>query len=339
MRNPGLPEYCACLAGILLSISLHAHADEIRLNQIQVVGSHNSYKLAMDAQHFAALSADNPATAASLEYWHIPLADQLDLGLRKLEIDVFYDPQGALFGRNRAQAGHASDFAVLHVQNLDERSVCINLVACLQNLRTWSDANPRHAPVFVSFNAKDQAIEREGFLRPLQFDDQAWVNIDAEIRSVLGDRLLTPEDVFDNGALTWPLLDETRGRFVMILDEGGDKRAAYANNWMSRAMFANFAAEHPGAAIMIINDPIIDFEHIRSMVERGYIVRTRADADTLEARSGQTKRRDQAFASGAQLISTDYYLPATHFGTDYVVGIPTSICNRHIIKRCGQVEP
>ena len=38
----------------------------------------------------------------------------------------------------------------------------------------------------------------------------------------------------------------------------------------------------------------------------GYLVRTRTDADTVEARSGDTTRREAAFASGAQLVSTDY---------------------------------
>jgi hypothetical protein len=87
-------------------------------------------------------------------------------------------------------------------------------------------------------------------------------------------------------------------------------------------MFANLPAGEPGAAILIVNDPVADFEKIQGLVADGYIVRTRADADTAEARSGDTRRRDRAFASGAQLVSTDYYLPAAHFGTDYVVRLP-----------------
>ena len=57
-------------------------------------------------------------------------------------------------------------------------------------------------------------------------------------------------------------------------------------------------------------------------------MRTRADANTFEARVNDTRRREQAFASGAQAISTDYYLPATHFGNDYRVVIEGGIrCN------------
>ena len=39
-------------------------------------------------------------------------------------------------------------------------------------------------------------------------------------------------------------------------------------------------------------------------VKAGFVVRTRADADTVEARTNDTKRRDAALASGAQYVST-----------------------------------
>ena len=91
------------------------------LNDVQLLGSHNSYKLAMAPDKFAELHARNVAVAESLEYWHRPLAQQLILGLRKLELDVFYDPDGRLFDRSGAVN---SQFPVLHVQNLDDVSNC-----------------------------------------------------------------------------------------------------------------------------------------------------------------------------------------------------------------------
>ena len=39
------------------------------------------------------------------------------------------------------------------------------------------------------------------------------------------------------------------------------------------------------------------------------IVRTRADADTVQARTNDTTMRDAALASGAQFVSTDYEEP------------------------------
>lgn len=305
-----------CLAGaLLLCAGLSASAQQLRINDIQTVGSHNSYKLAMSAMKFTLLSLARPEVAETLEYSHLLLPEQLKLGIRKLELDVFYDPDGELFG-DRAPN---SQFPVLHVQDLDDRSHCRSLVHCLTILRTWSEQHPRHVPVFVSFNAKDAPIEWPGALVPLEFGEDAWQAMDHELRAVLGGKLITPAEVFASGSLQWPTLDAARGRFIAILDERGEKRRGYVNDWRTRAMFANLEPDEPGAAIMIINDPIADFERITELVRAGYIVRTRADADTLEARNNDTRRRDRAFASGAQLISTDYYLPAAHFDSDYVV--------------------
>ena len=87
---------CLCALLTLAGCTVLAPApQEIRINQLQFIGSHNSYKQAMSAEHMAALQARNPAAAAALDYAHPPLEQQLDLGLRVLEIDVFFDPQAA----------------------------------------------------------------------------------------------------------------------------------------------------------------------------------------------------------------------------------------------------
>ena len=128
--------------------------------------------------------------------------------------------------------------------------------------------------------------------------------------------------------MQWPLLNEARGKFILILDEGGSKRDMYYKDWQQRPMFTNAPEGHPAAAIMIINDPIGQLHEIQRLVRAGYMVRTRADADTREARNNDLGRRDAAFASGAQAISTDYYLPATHFGNEYQVSLPQPFqCN------------
>jgi len=50
-------------------------------------------------------------------------------------------------------------------------------------------------------------------------------------------------------------------------------------------------------------------------------VRTRADADTVQARSNITTMRQAALDGGAQFVSTDYEVPDPRFGP-YVVRIP-----------------
>jgi hypothetical protein len=69
---------------------------------------------------------------------------------------------------------------------------------------------------------------------------------------------------------------------------------------------------------------------IQNLVASGFIVRTRADADTTEARNDDTTRREAALASGAQFVSTDFPVPSPSFGTGYFVEIPggtTARCN------------
>jgi hypothetical protein len=64
------------------------------------------------------------------------------------------------------------------------------------------------------------------------------------------------------------------------------------------------------------------------------MVRTRADADTVESRGDDPTRRDLALASGAQFISTDYRTPNTDFSNYQVVfpGLPAST-----VARCNPI--
>ena len=302
-----------CLVALVSCAS--SHATDLRINHIQFVGSHNSYKQSMSGGYRALLGLIDEDVAKALDYQHPPLRDQLDAGLRKLELDVFYqtDP---------------TEFPVGHIQVIDMNSHCTTLRRCLDGLVGWSDANPAHEPIWVSFNAKDQKIS--WLPDPTPFDDVAFQALDRVVEQVLGERLIRPRDVRPAGSAVpvWPTLAQARGKFLLILDEGGAKRDLYANDWQRRPMFVNVGPEHPGAAVMIVNDPVADFRRIQALVGSGYMVRTRADADTWEARSNDTQRRQAAFASGAQAISSDYYRSTNPFGNEYRVHVPGTIqCN------------
>ena len=107
----------------------------------------------------------------------------------------------------------------------------------------------------------------------------------------------------------WPDVDDLRGRFVFLLDDHGAKRDLYRGlhpDTRDRLIFVDAQPPETDAAFTVLNDPVADGERIRELVALGYLVRTRTDADTAEARTGDTTRREAAFASGAQLISTDY---------------------------------
>lgn len=324
----------------------------VRLNEIQVLGSHNSYKAAIDTALMRLLTNQNEAQARALDYAHPSLHDQLDRGLRSLELDVYYDPQGGRYanpfgvqlvrqdalppGPDYDPQGVMDDpgFKVLHVQDIDFRSNCLTLQQCLGAVRQWSDAHPDHVPIIITMNAKDDVIDRPGFTNPLPFDTIAFDALDREIRTVLGPgKLIEPDEVRGDYATLeaavrdakWPMLRTARGRVMMVLDEQGEKLERYRAGRPAlngRAMFANAEEGTPAAAFRIVNDPIAQGDTIQRLVQRGYMVRTRADANTVEARRGETRRREAAFASGAHVVTTDYYRPDPSFGTGYKVVLP-----------------
>ena len=50
--------------------------DAVRMNQIQVLGSHNSYHLQPEPDLFAGIQLVSPELAESIEYTHLPLDQQ-----------------------------------------------------------------------------------------------------------------------------------------------------------------------------------------------------------------------------------------------------------------------
>ncbi len=308
------------LSGLVLMFITAGCAQGPRLNEIQFVGSHNSYKQATSPVYRQALEASNPDAARAIDYEHLPLAQQLDLGIRKIELDVFNEPSSDVF-------------PVGHIQVIDMNSSCVGLRLCLDQIMAWSRGHPRHVPIWISFNLKDEKVP--GLPDPVPFDGPALDRLDIVLREAIGNALIQPGSI---GPGNWPRVDAVRGRILLILDEQGPKQDLYAAKWRERAMFVNVPADHPAAAVMILNEPVSDFDQIQAMVRQGFLVRTRADADTVEARSGDTTRRDAAFASGAQAISTDYYLPASRFGTNYVVTPSAGVwCNPVTSKRTCRV--
>jgi hypothetical protein len=121
------------------------------------------------------------------------------------------------------------------------------------------------------------------------------------------------------------MLSNARGKFFFVLDETGQKLQTYVKEHPSlkgRVMFVNAEEGNPEAAFRIVNDPKKDWPYIQYLVRSGYYVRTRADADTVEARKNDYSRWRAALISGAQIISTDYYVPDPKLKTGYHVNLP-----------------
>src|ERR1041384_5864221 len=83
---------------IAAAICASASAQEtLRMNQIQFVGTHNSYHSGLAPGEMAVLRKQNPRGAESLAYKHPSIEAQLEAGVRQLELDVYADAKGGLF--------------------------------------------------------------------------------------------------------------------------------------------------------------------------------------------------------------------------------------------------
>ncbi len=89
----------------VLSFGMPAVAgDEVRLNQIQVIGTHNSYHLAPHPNVAGLIGARGRAVAGALDYTHRPLAEQFSiLGIRQIELDLYADPEGGHYAQPTAR--------------------------------------------------------------------------------------------------------------------------------------------------------------------------------------------------------------------------------------------
>lgn len=328
---------------VALVVGLHAQAAsdpdaQVHINQIQIIGSHNSYHAGLLPGMRAFLAKERPQDLRGLDYAHQPLEKQFDGGVRQIELDIFADSKG---GRYAHPAGPALEkaagvpvdpmdhfsgaspevmlrpgFKVMHVQDLDQHSTCQPFTECLKQVRRWSKAHPRHLPIFILVETKeDKPLDIPHATTPEPFTTATFDALDREIRSVFAaDEMITPDDMRGQYATlheaaragVWPTLEKARGKVIFLLDQR-KAEARYLEghpNLRGRVLFTNAPPGAPDAAFTEMNDGTE--QEIAALVRQGYLVRTRTDADTKEGRSGSTVRRDHAMASGAQILSTDY---------------------------------
>jgi len=300
--------------------------DSLKFNQVRMLGSHNSYRPYPSPATEQRIKTAFPNDWNSLAYGNPPLESQLALGLRQFEIDVAADPDGGLFAAPYADAPAevraqmaAPGAKVVHIAGVDYDVHCRTFRACLSIFARWSAAHPNHDPMVILVNSVDQdAIP--GFWPKPDVLEQADIDaLNTDIEQVIGkDHVVTPDRVRGGYATlreavthkAWPTVAQMRGRFLFVLD-GSAAHEAYLRaghpSLRGRMLFGWFDEDQPEAAFFNIDSALTDFDRIRRLVDEGFMVRTRADADTVEARAHDGRRMKAALASGAQIISTDYY--------------------------------
>ncbi len=362
MRVKNTPFVLSALACFLIGCasdesSLGSAQDHVlRMNQIQVLGTHNSYHIQPRDSILEALALfDSQELADSLEYTALPLKEQFDKGVRQLELDIFADPDGGLYSMRRGLRVVGDDpvsglpeldepgMKVLHVQDIDFETYCLTFAACLTSMKEWSDGHPGHLPITVMLEAKEEVISDPldlGFVIPLEFGPDEVAEIDNEIlASFPASRLITPDDVrgeadsLEEAVLNggWLTLAEARGRVMFVFLNRSAARDHYIDGHPSlrgRVMFTNSDEGSPEAAWFNVNNAQNDGQRIRELVAAGYMVRTRADEETQQAREGDYSLQEAAFESGGQFVSTDYVVPDPDFGTGYFAAVPGGYVGR-----------
>lgn len=355
--------------GATTTTSAERTVDGLRLNEIQMVGSHNSYKQKPRDEVAAALEGLLPDLFAEIDYGHLPLGEQLaEHGVRQFEIDVLADPEGGLYATPAAlevlgiEEEPASEmlepgFKVQHTQDIDFETTCTTFVGCLSEIEQWSSSDPEHLPVMVMVETKSESLAEgaEGigvelpdlgveFVDPPDMTPELFDELEAEVLEVFDeDQLITPDDVrgdvetleqavLDGG---WPTIGAARGKVLFSLVDTGDSKDVYTADTPSlegRLFFTSGTPGEPDAAFVRVDDSTTDGEDLRRFAEAGYLIRTRTDSPGIHAPANDTSWRDSALASGGHYLSTDYYVADPELGTGYVVELPGGA-----VARCNPV--
>ncbi|MES1213451.1 MAG: Ca2+-dependent phosphoinositide-specific phospholipase C [Singulisphaera sp.] len=305
---------CAWLIalGLVLPESLPAAeplaAGNLRMNQIQVVGTHNSYHLRPPPPLLrAAMSLRKEAK--EWDYSRQPLDQQLDHGVRSFELDLNLSDKG---------------WQVMHVPGFDPGSTVETFRDALEVINRWSQAHPRHVPISLLLELKEEGFKlNKAYRRPEPADVE---RLDADLRAVFpGPRLLTPDDVRGTHktlweavhAGGWPTLADAAGKVFAILHENGPNRAGYLAEHPAlegRAMFVESDLAEPHSAVLIRNNP--RDPQIDDLAREGYLIRTRVDSQGNKSAMG----REKGLHSAAHILTTDY--PRGEIEADQAFGLP-----------------
>jgi hypothetical protein len=323
-------------AGVLIPSSAVANKPNpypldgvLRLQDVQLLGTHNSYHVRPTDRRVAPTEPAN--------YAHPPLDVQLSRqGIRSLELDVFDQP----------------GIPVFHSIMVDQYANCPDLRSCLRTVNRWSRKHPAHLPISIfvelkappySSNPKVQTtIDRYAARHELRkWDGKGIARIDHQVRHVFGRTLLTPDAVRGRrhtlrDAIVrdgWPTLGKVRGKVMVVLNTSEDLLDVYrkgAPSLQKKAMFVVSSPDEPSAAVISRDEPVID--DFQTLAKEHFLVRTLADEEGVEARDGDFKRAETAFESGATVVATDYPVPDPTVNAKFRITIPGAV-----VARCNPV--
>lgn len=288
---------------------------DLRLNEIRLLATHNSYKRLGSAIAKAIIWLGNRAEANALKYHNNDLTEQLDDGVRSFELDL------------RCRKG---DFEVIHAPLMDNSSSCPRFDLALEEILLWSVHHPGHIPLIFLLELKGDWLFLDPFTHDFTPDELS--RLDDLLRETFAGMLFTPGDLVIPGETLneavrkrgWPQLRDLRGKVIFVLHPG-----RYTESYLELdPAFTRMAAfpaardrdiENSYASFIVHNEPRV--ETIRDLVSENYIVRTRLDSNLII----DEERFRKGLASGAQILTTDYG-PNHNFAHTRYVAYPEKGC-------------
>lgn len=326
--------------------------NSLKLNQLQYLSSHNSYRKHTDKIIYNFLTNFSgllPYNLMEWEYDHVNIYTQLEeYGVRHIELDIYADSEGGKFYNRLGYKLTARDEAsnvealkqpglkILHIPDVDFETHNYTFIDALQEVKRWSDKYENHLPVYIMIEAKTETVGDYlsflGFVKAEPWTDENIASIEKEILQVFPrEQIIKPDDVRGSRSTLrdavlndgWPTIGASRGKVMFLLD-GADFSKQYKGsnaNLAGKLIFTNASPGDPDAAFIKRNDP--DSIDVESLVKQGFLVRSMIGG-VYQARSGDYSKFEMAKAKGVHFLSTDYYKPDERAGivegwTDFTI--------------------
>lgn len=283
-----------------------AFSEGVKLNEIAVMGTHNSYQLLGTLPKRGLMKTLQIISFGAVENKAVfemdTFTEQLEQGIRNLEIDIeTVDDEGDI------------SFIVTHSAIIDNVSSAYDFAKGLEEIAMWSENNPGHLPIYLLIEPKDDVPSINNMKN---FSLEYALEFDKVLRQVLGDRLLTPAQAMGEyesfeemrKADDWPALTQVAGKIIVLMHPCSVTQE-YIDNDISIKTQAMFPMLRFGdidktyASFILDNDPVNAAENNKKTVdENNLMVRTRAD----DYPDFSDERYNFADNCGSHIITTDY---------------------------------
>ncbi|MBR2875758.1 MAG: hypothetical protein IKC01_01325 [Clostridia bacterium] len=281
--------------------------DAVKINEIAVLGTHNSYQTLATEQTRFLMNIIDTITLKKLglntfDFKMDTLTEQLEMGIRNVEIDI-----------ETLDKNEKIEFKVTHNSFIDNASSAYDFEKAMQEIKLWSDNNPGHIPVFIIIEPKSFVIEVNGMKK---FSLEYAGELEKVLVDTLGDSLLTPADMLRDYSSfkemrendDWLTLEETQGKIMVLLHDCDvtESYIALDESVKTQKMFPMLRYDDRNetyTSFILENDPWnAESRKAESIDECNLIVRTRAD----KYPDYSAERYEVTENCGSQLITTDF---------------------------------